>query len=80
MPAAISCRDFARVYVEMVYGVPPEQVAGSAGGTNFGYGNDGKPFLTKEPKLLLNGDNTGKPERIHLMTGRRPYTAFGGAT
>ena len=32
----------------------------------------GKPFLTKEPKLLLNDNNAGKPEGIHLMIGRRP--------
>ena len=29
-------------------------------------------MLTKEPKLLLNDDNAGKPEGIHLMIGRRP--------
>ena len=39
-----------------------EQVVGSAGGTKYGYGKDGKPFLTKEPKLLLNDNNAGKPE------------------
>jgi hypothetical protein len=31
----------------------------------------GTPFLTKEPKLLLNDDKAGKPEGIHLMIGRR---------
>src|SRR4029450_11147885 len=64
-------QDFVRVYSEATYGMPPEQVVGSAGGTKYGYGKDGKPFLTKEPKLLLNDNNAGKPERIHLMTGRR---------
>ena len=43
------------------------------GGTKYGYDKDGKPFLTKEPKLLLNDDDAGKPEGIHLMIGRRPY-------
>ena len=38
------------------------------------------PFLTKEPKLLLNDNNAGKPEGIHLMIGRRPYAAFGNST
>ena len=61
-----------RVYAEQVYGIPPEQVIGTAGGTKYGYGKDGKPFLTKEPKLLLNDNNAGKPEGIHLMIGRRP--------
>ena len=65
-------QDFVRVYAERVYGIPPEQVVGTAGGTKYGYDKDGKPFLTKEPKLLLNDNNAGKPEGIHLMIGRRP--------
>jgi phosphoglycolate phosphatase-like HAD superfamily hydrolase len=73
-------QDFVRVYSEQTYGVPPEQVVGSAGGTKYGYGADGKPFLTKEPKLLLNDNDAGKPEGIHLMIGRRPYAAFGNST
>ena len=73
-------QDFVRVYSEKVYGIAPEQVVGTAGGTKYGYGKDGKPFLTKEPKLLLNDDNAGKPEGIHLMIGRRPYAAFGNST
>jgi phosphoglycolate phosphatase-like HAD superfamily hydrolase len=73
-------QDFVRAYSEDVYGIPPEQVVGTAGATRYGYGKDGKPFLTKEPKLLLNDDNAGKPEGIHLMIGRRPYAAFGNST
>jgi len=69
-----------RVYSEATYGIPPEQVVGTAGGTKYGYGKDGKPFLTKEPKLLLNDNNAGKPEGIHLMIGRRPHAAFGNST
>jgi hypothetical protein len=73
-------QDFVRTYADQVYGIPPEQVVGSAGGTTFGYDKDGKPFLTKEPRLLLNDNNAGKPEAIHLMIGRRPYAAFGNST
>jgi phosphoglycolate phosphatase-like HAD superfamily hydrolase len=73
-------QDFVRVYSEQVYGIPPEQVVGTAGGTKYGYAKSGRPFLTKEPKLLLNDDNAGKPEGIHLMIGRRPYAAFGNST
>jgi hypothetical protein len=73
-------QDFVRVYAERVYGIPPEQVVGTAGVTKFGYDKTGKPFLTKEPKLLLNDNNAGKPEGIHLMIGRRPYAAFGNST
>jgi phosphoglycolate phosphatase-like HAD superfamily hydrolase len=70
-------QDFVRVYAEKTYGIPPEQVVGTMGGTKYGYDKSGKPFLTKDPKLLLNDDNAGKPEGIHLMIGRRPYAAFG---
>jgi phosphoglycolate phosphatase-like HAD superfamily hydrolase len=73
-------QDFVRAYAEQVYGIPPEQIVGSAGGTKFGYDKSGKPFLTKEPKLLLNDNNAGKPEGIHLMIGRRPIAAFGNST
>ncbi len=73
-------QDFVRVYAEEVYGIPPEQVVGTAGVTKYGYDNDSKPFLMKEPKLLLNDNNAGKPESIHLMIGRRPYASFGNST
>jgi phosphoglycolate phosphatase-like HAD superfamily hydrolase len=72
-------QDFVRVYAERVYGIPPEQVVGSMGGTKFAYAKDGKPFLTKEPKLLLNDDKAGKVEGIHMMIGRRPHAAFGNS-
>jgi phosphoglycolate phosphatase-like HAD superfamily hydrolase len=72
-------QDFVRVYAEEVYGVPPEQVVGTAGGTKYGYDKAGKPFLLKEPRLLLNDDKAGKPEGIHLMIGRRPRAAFGNS-
>ena len=47
-------QDFVRVYSERVYGIPPEQIVGTAGVTKYGYDKSGKPFLIKEPKLLLN--------------------------
>lgn len=49
-----SGQDFVRVFAERVYGIPPEQVIGSADATKYSYGADGKPVLTLEPKLLLN--------------------------
>jgi phosphoglycolate phosphatase-like HAD superfamily hydrolase len=73
-------QDFVRVYSEEVYGIPPEQVVGSAGAVKYGYDKDGKPILTKEPKLLLNDNDAGKPEGIHLEIGRRPHAAFGNST
>jgi phosphoserine phosphatase len=71
--------DFVRVYSEQTYGIPPEQVVGSALETKYGYDKEGKPMLTKEPKLMLNDNNAGKPEGIHLMIGRRPHAAFGNS-
>jgi len=73
-------QDFVRAYAEKVYGIPPEQVVGTAGVTKYGYDKNSKPFLMKEPKLLLNDNNAGKPESIHLMIGRRPYASFGNST
>ncbi|MBN9690214.1 MAG: haloacid dehalogenase-like hydrolase [Verrucomicrobia bacterium] len=73
-------QDFVRQYSEKTYGIPPEQVVGTAAGTKYGYAKDGQPFLTKEPKLLLNDNDAGKPEGIHLMIGRRPVAAFGNST
>lgn len=72
-------QDFTRVYSEQVYGIPPEQVIGTAGATTYGYDANGKPQLIKEPKLLLNDDAGGKPEGIHLMIGRRPQVAIGNS-
>ena len=67
------------MYSGQAYGIPPEQVVGTAGGTSYRYDKSGKPFLLKEPKLLLNDDQAGKPQAIHLMIGRRPYAAFGNS-
>ena len=73
-------QDFVRVYSEHTYGIPPEQVVGTAGATHYGYDKNGKQSLIKEPKLLLDDDNAGKPEGIHLLIGRRPVAAFGNST
>jgi hypothetical protein len=40
-------QDFVRVYADATYGIPPEH----ASGTQYGYDKNGRPFLTKEPKL-----------------------------
>ena len=73
-------QDFVRVYAEQVYGIPPEQVVGTAGATKDTYAKDGTPELIKEPKITLNDNFAGKPEGIHLEIGRRPHAAFGNST
>jgi hypothetical protein len=72
-------QDFVRTYAERVYGVPRDQVVGSAGGISFSYDEAGNAILTKDPKLLWIDDKTAKPVDIHLMIGRRPVMAFGNA-
>ncbi len=73
-------QEFVRVYAEMVYGVPPEQVIGSAGKAKYEYGKDGQPVLVKLPEIMLIDDRGGKPEGINLIIGRRPFAAFGNST
>jgi phosphoglycolate phosphatase-like HAD superfamily hydrolase len=73
-------QDFVRLYSQQVYGIPPEQVIGSALAVKYDYGKDGKPILINEPKVLLNDTAAGKPEDIHLMIGRRPNASFGNST
>ncbi len=73
-------QDFVRQYSQATYGIPPEQVVGTAGVLKYGYDKNGKPMLTKLPKLLLNDNDSGKPEGIQLMIGRRPQMAFGNST
>jgi phosphoserine phosphatase len=72
-------QDFVRVYAQQVYGVPPEQVVGTALATSYGYDKSGKPTLIKEPKLMLDDDHAGKPEGIYLEIGQRPRAAFGNS-
>jgi phosphoglycolate phosphatase-like HAD superfamily hydrolase len=73
-------QDFVRLYSQQVYGIPPEQVIGSALAVKYDYGKDGKPILIPEPKVMLNDTAAGKPEGIHFMIGRRPNASFGNST
>jgi hypothetical protein len=71
--------EFIRVFAEWVYGIPPEQVVGSSGVTKFQIGPDGKPVLTKEPKVEFIDDGPGKAVGINRFIGRRPVLAFGNS-
>ena len=73
-------QDFVRVYAQQVYGIPPERIIGSALETEFTYNKEGKGFLMRPPKLLLNNNFSGKPEDIYLFLGQRPQAAFGNST
>lgn len=72
-------QEFVRAYANRVYGVPPQQVIGSALETEYAYNTSGQAVLMRPPKLLLNNDHSGKPEDIYLFTGRHPKAAFGNS-
>jgi len=73
-------QEFVRAFAGQTYGVPPEQVVGSMGKVKYEYDKEGKPELIKLPEVLLINDNTGKPEGINMIIGRRPQAAFGNST
>jgi phosphoglycolate phosphatase-like HAD superfamily hydrolase len=70
--------DFMRVWVERVYGLPPEQVIGSTARTTFALGKGG-PVLTKTLDYLFVNDHGGKPVGIHQFIGRRPLLCCGNS-
>lgn len=73
-------QDFVRAYAQQVYGIPPEQIIGSALDTQYAYNKDGQGILMRDPKLLLNNNGSGKAEDIYLFIGRHPEAAFGNST
>jgi hypothetical protein len=75
-----SGQDFVRAYSERIYGIPPERVIATVGGIKYGYDSDGRPILTREPRLLFDTHGARKAEAIHIVIGRRPYAAFGNST
>jgi hypothetical protein len=68
-----------RPWTEKVYGIPPEQVVGSSGATQFQMMPDGKPVLMKLAKVEFVDDGPGKPVAINRFIGRRPIFAFGNS-
>jgi phosphoserine phosphatase len=70
--------DFMRTWAERVYGIPPEQVVGSAARTRYER-RDGRPALVKTLDYLFVDDREGKPVGIHQFIGRRPIVAVGNS-
>ena len=70
--------EFMRGWTERVYGIPPEQVIGSAGKLKFEM-RAGTPVLTKLPGIDFIDDKEGKPIAIQSRIGRRPIAAFGNS-
>lgn len=71
--------EFMRPWVEMVYGIPPEQVVGSSAEAKLQTGPGGKPVLMKLGKVEFIDDGPGKPVGINRFIGRRPILAFGNS-
>jgi hypothetical protein len=70
--------EFMRPWTERVYGIPPEQVVGSAGKMKLEMRGD-KPVLVKLAAVDLIDDKEGKPVGIQSRIGRRPIAAFGNS-
>lgn len=70
--------EFMRAWAEEAYGMPPEQVIGSAGKQKFEI-RDGKAALVKLPGVEFIDDKEGKPIAIQRIIGRRPIAAFGNS-
>ncbi len=70
--------DFMRPWSDEVYGIPPEQVVGSAIKTEFRI-QDGEPVIVRLPEIDFINDKVGKPVGINRHIGRRPIMAFGNS-
>ena len=70
--------EFMRPWAEKAYGIPPEQVVGSQQEVKFEM-KDGKPVLTRGPKIDFVDDGPGKPVGIYRQIGKRPIAAFGNS-
>ena len=70
--------EFMRPWAEQAYGIPPEQIIGSQQDVKFEM-RDGKPVLTRAPKIAFVDDGPGKPVGIYRQLGRRPIAAFGNS-
>ena len=66
-------QDFVRVYSQQVYGIPPEQVVGTATGTKYGYDKDGKPFLDQGTQAAAKRQRC-RQTRGHSSGNRTPAT------
>jgi phosphoserine phosphatase len=71
-------QDFVRSFSDEVYGIPPEQVIGSAIKPQF-IEEDGRSSVMKIPEILVIDDGQEKAEQIQLIIGRRPIFAYGNS-
>jgi len=70
--------EFMRPWTEGVYGIPPNQVVGSSGKTEFKRDGD-KVSILKLPAVEFVDDGPGKPVGINRFIGKRPVFAAGNS-
>lgn len=70
--------EFMRPWASKAYGIPPEQIIGSAGKVKYEI-RDGKPVLVKLAEVDFIDDKEGKPANINKIIGRIPVFAFGNS-
>jgi hypothetical protein len=69
---------FLRAFAAETYGIPPQQVMGSAAPTEYRV-IDGVPTIVKLPGIEFVDDKVGKPVGIDSRIGRRPIFAAGNS-
>jgi phosphoglycolate phosphatase-like HAD superfamily hydrolase len=69
---------FMRAFAEEAYGIPPENVIGSAGKTSYAV-IDGVPTILKDPGIAFIDDKAGKPVGIDTHIGKRPIFVGGNS-
>lgn len=70
--------EFMRPWAPKAYGIPPQQIVGSSGKTEFKLDGD-KPEILKLPEVEFIDDGPGKPVGINRFIGRRPVFAAGNS-
>ncbi|MCH2174775.1 MAG: haloacid dehalogenase-like hydrolase [Lentisphaeria bacterium] len=70
--------EFMRVWAEVAYGIPPQQVVGSRITMEYEF-KDGKPVLIRKPKLAFLNDEGGKVVSIQNFIGKRPIFSAGNS-
>lgn len=69
---------FMRAFAERAYGIPPENVIGTLGETDYQI-IDGVPTVVKTPGIAFIDDKEGKPIGIDRNIGKRPIIAGGNS-
>ena len=69
---------FVRTFAGEAYGIPPQQVLGSATPSEYRL-IDGVPTIVKQPGIAFLDDKDGKPMGIDSRIGRRPILAAGNS-